>query len=162
MTPYRSSELFIDKPRLAVTVVMRGGRRLDGEIFVPASRRALGHSEGVPEFMNSGDRFFPLLLPDDRVSLVAKAQLVAVHFSRDQMDESVMHFGDPTEAAVTMDDGTTFCGEFLLPAISPHPRVLDHLNHATESFLPLIQEDRVTLVARDHIVQVTEPSNGAA
>lgn len=162
MSPYRMSELFIDKPRLAVTLALRGGRRLDGEIFVPASARSRGNPEGVPEFMNSADRYFPLLLPDGRVSLIAKAQLVAVQFARDMMDESAMYFGEPAEVAVTMDDGTTFCGEFLLSGLPSHRRVLDQLNYATEAFLPLIQESRVALLACAHIVQVVEPADGAA
>src|SRR5256885_14691950 len=104
------SQYRIEKLRRAVTVVFRGGRRLDGDVFVRLQARLHDGPELPSDHLNDESSYFALSLADDDVLIVAKEQVAWVEFPADEHDTDfeVPHVGISVEVALA--DGTASTG----------------------------------------------------
>ena len=149
MTQYR-----IEKMRRFVAVTLRGGQRIDGEIFLRPTARYQTRPELPIDLLNDGKPFFPVL-SNGVVLLLAKANVAAVETSNELDDE----FAAPVlglAVEVTLTDGKACRGSVFLETRADRPRLLDFLNSYNEQFVALVEANRVFLVNRSSIVHVRE------
>jgi hypothetical protein len=70
-----NNDFRIQKDRLSAVLVTVGGERLVGELFVQASPRNRYGREEAADILNSAEPFFPMLMNDGAVFLVAKERV---------------------------------------------------------------------------------------
>jgi hypothetical protein len=79
-----NNDFRIQKDRLAAVLVTVGGERLAGELFVQASPRNRYGREEAADILNSAEPFFPMLMNDGALFIVAKDRVRELE-SRDPM-----------------------------------------------------------------------------
>jgi len=130
-------DLRIEKARLPVSLLMSGGERLNGDMFVQAYSRFRTGREEVPDVLNGEEPFFPLVRAGDTL-LIAKNQVREVEVSWEP-DLTELHVVgtrvEPVE--LTLTDGTIRTGELHLEMPSERPRLLDFLNQYDRRFVVL-------------------------
>lgn len=152
----------IEKSRMPAALVLLGGQRIHGDLFVPAGGHALARADGAPEFLNSADAFFPILLNSGATLLVSKSHVIAVEVDRQYARSAEWTFGDMTNVEIAMEGGDVLRGEIRLEAYTGHARVLDQMNRYGDHFFALQRADDVALLNRRHIIYVKPFDNGAA
>lgn len=149
----RVPDFRIEKVRCPATVCLTDGRRLQGDLFLNPLSRFRPEPQEPVEFLNDEDRYFALAAPDGPALLVAKEAVawidvaLAPAWAREESRVAV---------EVAMLEGEVRTG-WLFP--HPHPgrsRLLDYLNAEPAQFLPLAQEDRLTLVNHSALAHVRE------
>jgi hypothetical protein len=149
MTQYR-----IEKMRRFVLITLRGGQRIDGEIFLRPTARYQNRPELPIDLLNDGKPFFPIL-SNGIVLLLAKANIAVVETSNELDDEfAAPVLGLAVEATLT--DGKTCRGSVFLETRADRPRLLDFLNSYNTPFLALVEASRVFLVNTQSIAHVRE------
>lgn len=151
----------IEKVRCAVAVVMMGGERLAGEIFLNPASRFRSAPQEPAEFLNEDEPFLALAMDDGRTALVAKAgvESVTVEPRGDAAgDASGSALPHPATVAITMASGAVVRGTMSIDAPPSHARLLDFLNTNDERFLRVADAGRVILVNRQAIGHVHEQS----
>jgi hypothetical protein len=152
----------IVKSRMPAALVLLGGQRIQGHLFVPAGGHALARDDGAPEFLNSADAFFPILLSNGATLLVSKSHVVALEVERQYARSAEWTYGDMISVEIAMEGGPVWRGEIQLEAYSGHARVLDQMNRNGDHFFALVRTDDVVLLNGRHIVYVKPFDNGAA
>jgi hypothetical protein len=150
----------IEKDRLAVTIRLHGGERVNGYIFVqPSIYRHLGREEPVDVF-NAPEPFFPLqselgtlLLAKDRVIEAWPAE------TEPEEEEDEMRHASARAVGVqlTLTDGSERCGTILLELPSDRPRVLDFLNTMTDRFISMYDEDGALHLVNTRAIERVRP-----
>lgn len=137
----------IEKKRLAVSVMLMSGTRVDGELFVLASGYRIGQVEDAPEVLNSAEPFFPIALRSGDTILIAKDNVRTVAVARRDVheDESL---GILTRVEIALRDGERLSGSLIIEPLAGQTRVLDYLNRHRERFLTLFGRDSVMLINR--------------
>lgn len=149
MTQYR-----IEKMRRFVVITLRGGQRIDGEIFLRPTARYESRPELPIDLLNDGKPFFPIL-SNGIVLLLAKANIAVVETSNELDDEfAAPVLGLAVEA--TLADGKTCRGSVFLETRADRPRLLDFLNSYNALFLALVEASRVFLVNTQSIAHMRE------
>lgn len=156
MTQPTVSEYFIEKHRMPVTLLLVGGERVSGQVFTQASWRGMTDLQDAAEFMNGDESFFPFGTAGGGTRLVAKAHVLALETSLDNMAEARRQLGTPVTLRVALTGGFEFTGELSLEEVVAGTRVLDYLNHVRDPFLALYQGRVVILINRRHLVFVSE------
>jgi hypothetical protein len=149
MTQYR-----IEKMRRFVAITLRGGQRLDGEIFLRPTARYQTRPELPIDLLNDGKPVFPIL-SNGTVLLVAKANVALVETSNELDDD----FASPVlglAVECTLADGKTCRGSVFLETRADRPRLLDFLNSYSAPFLALVEANRVFLVNTQSIAHLRE------
>jgi hypothetical protein len=150
-------ELRIPTRRLAAEVVLAGGTRLLGCVFLPEGSRHAGDMR-PEEWANDGDRFFPFL-PDGqgRPLLLAKDSVLAI-----SLPEPVEEMAAPVmEKKVTIEcAGLVVEGSLRLEMPSGRQRVLDYLNGGGR-FVAVYSAGREHLVQKSWILKVVEAEEEA-
>lgn len=141
--------------RLPVTLVLRHGERLGGEVFL----RSVGERHSGPETL--GDRLndpathFLACAIGDRVELVRLTGLAYIeHEGRLPEVETEAALGahrEPVE--LILDSGEELSGELIYILPPERHRVLDHLNSSELRFLLLRQADRTLYVLREAVLR---------
>ncbi len=147
------SEYRIEKVRRGVTVVLAGGAKLTGDVFLqPAARYHTGTQE-LDELFNEEEPFIPLATADNQLVILAKDQIATVQFSGAAADTPI---GGMAGAAVdvVLADGAVCSGELRIETRASRSRLLDFLNEEHQRFLTLRSPDCICLVNRRHIAQV--------
>lgn len=160
MTQPSVSEYYIEKHRMPVTLLLAGGERVSGQVFTQASWRGMTDLEDAWEFMNGEEPFFPFGTAAGGTRLVAKAQVLALETSIDNVAQGRRQLGTPTRIRVTLAGGFEFSGQVWLEEVVARARVLDYLNHTRDPFIALYQGKLAILVNRHHIVFVAPEGSG--
>ena len=149
MTQYR-----IEKMRRIVAITLRGGQRIDGEIFLRPTARYQSRPELPIDLLNDGKPFFPIL-SNGVVLLLAKANVAVVETSNELDDDfAAPVLGLAVEA--TLADGKSYRGSVFLETRADRPRLLDFLNSYNAPFLALVEANRVFLVNTLSIAHMRE------
>lgn len=149
MTDYR-----VEMLRRPLSLVLRDGSRLEGEIFLRPLSRLRTRPEEPADLLNEADPYFALD-QDGTTTLVAKDSVTRVETSYDvEEDLAVATLGVPVE--VTLIDGSSFRGNIFLDSRSDRPRLLDFLNAYHGRFLPVVDATQVVLVNTQTIAHVRE------
>ena len=154
------NEYRIEKLRRAVTVVFRGGRRLDGDVFVRLQARLHAGPEEPSDHLNDESAFFALSLAGqaDEVMLIAKEQVAWVEFPLGEADTEfdVPHLGINVEVALA--DASCATGSVFPETRADRARLIDYLNEYALPFLPVFGADATRLVNRRMIAYVKQLS----
>jgi hypothetical protein len=153
------SSYWVEKSRCPVTVVLRDGRTVSGDIFLnPMSRHRIA-PEQPAEFLNTAEPFF-VLAPtyDDRI-LIAKSAVAVVEAplpsSDDQEELDSARVGVGIEIEL-LGLSLTAVGWLFYKATAGKGRVQDHLNDLTDQFIVLFDSEKTTLVNRGAVANVRE------
>lgn len=146
----------IEKVRCAVTVVLAGGERHEGEIFLNPTSRFRSEPQEPAEFLNEEDEYFALATANRGAVLVAKKSVESVEVT----DSAAGGAADPPPQTMAVEfrlaSGSVISGAVLIDTPPSHARLLDFLNSRRERFLRVSGAGRVTLVNRQAIARVQE------
>jgi len=148
------SDYRIEKLRRPLSVTLRDGRCLEGEVFLRQVSRYRARPEEPGDLLNDPEPYFALA-SDGRAMLVAKANVMRAdtHFETTE-EEDLASLGVVVE--VTLVDGSVCRGSIFLESPSDRPRLLDFLNSYHGRFLPVVDATRVVLVNTQTIAHVRE------
>ncbi len=147
-------DLRIEKARLPVSLLMSGGERLTGDMFVQAYSQYHAGREEIPDVLNGEEPFFPLARAGDTL-LVAKDQVREVEVTWEPDTAVLRAVGTKPELVeLTLTDGTVRSGDVYLDMPKDRPRMLDFLNHHQDRFLVLHAVAGMRLVNRRLIERV--------
>jgi hypothetical protein len=150
------SEYRIEKLRRPVAVVLRSGRRLEGDVFVGSQARLHDGPEDPSEHFNHASPFFALSLCEGEVLLVAKEQVAWVELVSEAADDSFDVPNVGLEVEVQLADGSMTAGSVFPETRVEHARLLDFLNEYAPMFLAVFTADRIRLVNRRVIAHVKQ------
>lgn len=149
MTDYK-----VEKLRRRLSLVLRDGRRLEGDVFLRPLSRFRTRPEEPGDLLNEADPFFALVT-DGRAVLVAKANVSRVETAYAAEDDpDVASLGVLVE--ITLMDGDTCSGNIFLESRADRPRLLDYLNAFHGRFLPVVDATQVVFVNTQTIAHVRE------
>ena len=154
------NEFLVPKEHLPVGITLVTGEELSGSLFVQPTWRSPSLEFDATFLLNLPDAYFPLLLPDGKMRLVAKGQLVLMRGAATAAEESIP--GDPAPVTIRCSNGTEVRGNLIVARIQSNTRVLDFLNRTPDEFILLHEGSGTVLVNRRHVVLVTDESNAAA
>jgi hypothetical protein len=154
MMSHGISDYHIEKVRRRVEVTLGDGRRLDGDVFVPAVARFHGGPEEPLDLLNDDDLFLPLVMPTGEVFLVQKTQIAVVGTSLPEGDDALDRGVVGMRIECTLIDGSSHVGSIFPEVRANRQRLIDILNDLQHRFLPLFTADQLRLVSRLHIAYV--------
>lgn len=149
------NEYRIEKLRCPVTVVLAGGERIAGDLFVQSMvPYRLGPEEPFDVF-NSSDPFVPIAGPDDEILIVAKARVAEVEVGEPTEQEETRLAGlRPTAIEVTLAGCQPRTGFLHIAVRNERPRLLDYLNSLGQQFVALYTAAGIRLINRALIERV--------
>jgi hypothetical protein len=146
-------EYQVPRREVGATVFLDDGRTLECTLFTAVSSPEGGPQRVLERLNDSGEEFVPVSCGDDRF-LVSKTGIVTVRITeRDELDAMETDAGREVPVRLCLAGGTSLVGRFRIVMPPERSRVIDYLNEASR-FVPLIGEDRLTLVQRRYIVTV--------
>ena len=143
----------IEKTRLPVMVILLGGTKLEGDIFVRQSSRYAQRLEDAPEVLNSSQPFFPMALSNGEIALVSKEHVYTLRGGPGVIHQD-LSLGTPATVELFMVDGERITGRVLIEPRRAHTRVLDFLNSGEERFFTVFAKNFVLLVNRSQVIRV--------
>jgi hypothetical protein len=153
------SSYWVEKSRCPVTVVLRDGRTVSGEIFLnPMSRHRIA-PEQPAEFLNTAEPFFVLAPTYDERVLIAKSAVAVVEAplpssdDDEELDSARVGVGIEIEL---LGLSLTAVGWLFYKATAGKGRVQDYLNDLTDQFIVLFDSEKTTLVNRGAVANVRE------
>lgn len=145
----------IVKDRMAVSVTLLGGERVDGVVFVQHSPDGVVRHEEPSDVLNSSEPFFPIQATNGDVLLIAKDRVAEVTGPEITAEDAVRRASArQAMLEVTLVTGLIRTGLVLLELPSDNPRLLDFLNRQHERFLTLHGPEGTRLVNRRLIERV--------
>lgn len=152
------SDYRVEKLRRPLSVVLRDGQRLDGEVFLRPVSRHRSRPEEPFDLLNEADPYFAFVREGETV-LVAKTSVARAETSyetEDDIDAESLGASLGVQVEVTLHDGTVCSGSIFLESRSDRPRLLDFLNAYHGKFLPVVDATQVILVNTQTIAHVRE------
>jgi hypothetical protein len=149
------SDLKVPKRRVEVELVLAGGEKKHGVVFLSPHAHSHGGPERLSDALNGADSFLPLL-EDGTMTFVRRDGIALARVAADVESGEDAALPTEFEVRVTLEGGLELAGRisFVLP--EGHARLQDYLN-AQEPFLALLEDERVaTLVNRRRILRVVE------
>jgi hypothetical protein len=146
----------VEKLRRAVRVVLTDGRRLDGEVFLAERTKIRAEPQEPIDLLNEDAPFFPFLLNEQEVLLVAKTQVTRVETAAPEGDPSADMPDGAMAVEITLIDGSTISGFVPLEKRGEQTRLLDFLNGYAKRFMPVFWGEQVCLVNRLCIATVSQ------
>ena len=150
-----TSDYRIEKIKRDLSVTLKNGTKLDGEIFLRPVSRYRSRPEEPTDLLNDAEPFF-VLMRNGEVVLVPKASVshaeTPVHHEDEDLEVAAL--GVPVE--VTLLDGSLCEGSIFLETRFDRPRLLDFLNSYPHRFLPIVSPRQVLLVNTDTIAHMRE------
>lgn len=144
----------VPRREVPVRILCDSGIALEGHLFTPALGRD-GRPGRVLDLLNDAEHdFLPLRAEEDRL-LLGKAGVihVAVEAGHGELETLVDAGGEKVGVRLTLVGGHVLVGRLMIDAPPPRARVLDYLNEAPR-FVPLLSDERVTLVQKGCITSV--------
>lgn len=150
-----AEELRVPTQSVRAEILLVDGKRLKGEIFIPASTSSYAGSRGVEDWIEELEEFFPFHTEGAaRPALYAKEAIVALTTQAPAGEEP------PADASlhhvVLECNGSRHEGTLAVDLPAHQRRVLDCMNHH-ERFVCLRDGSRLQLVRKRAIVRVFEP-----
>lgn len=153
------SSYWVEKSRCPVTLIMRDGRVIAGDIFLnPISRHRVAPQQPA-EFLNQPEPFFILAPTWDERVLIAKAAIALVEAplpssdDDDALDHARVGVGVEFEM---VGSSMAAVGWLFYQATAGKGRVQDYLNDLGDQFIVLFDAEKTTLVNRHAIACVRE------
>lgn len=148
------SEYRIEKLRRELSVVLKDGSRLEGDVFLRPVSRHRSRPEDPADLLNDPDPFFALERTGETV-LVAKTQVASAVTTVD--DDDALETGAlGVLVEVTLHDGSVCDGSIFMESRNDRPRLLDYLNSYRPRFLPIVSPGQLLLVNTQSIALVRE------
>ena len=148
-----TSEYRIEKVRRRVSIILVGGVRLHGDLFLQPSARYRVGPQDPHDLLNEPERFVPFAVDGHAMTLIAKDHIIRVQYEDPAADPS--EDGAALAAVeVHFTDGSATAGMLRLETPAGRPRLLDYLNDASEPFLRLRNAAGSCLANRRQIAQV--------
>ena len=148
------SEYRIDKLRRELSVLLRDGSRLEGDVFLRPLSRHRSRPEDPAELLNDPDPFFALMRSGEAV-LVAKSLVTSAVTTIDE-DDALDSGALGVQVEVTLHDGSSCDGSIFIESRHDRPRLLDFLNSYRARFLPIVSPGQLLLVNTQSIAHVRE------
>lgn len=154
------NEYRVEKVRRQLSLLLRDGTRMEGEVFLRPLSRFRSRPEEPADLLNDPEPFFALVRNGEAI-LIAKDGVARVdtHYDAEDMENLEASalgasLGVPVE--VTMVDGSTCAGSIFLESRHDRPRLLDFLNAYHARFLPVVDATQVVLLNTHTIAHVRE------
>jgi hypothetical protein len=149
------SEYRIEKLRRAVTLVLRGGTSITGEVFLQPTARYRPGPQQPDELFNEDEPFVPIATADDQLLLLAKDHIAMVQYAATAADTPVGGVSG-TAVELVFADGTTCSGELQMETRASRSGLLDFLNEEHQRFLTMRTAHGVCLVNCRQIAQAVQ------
>lgn len=156
------SEYFIEKSLLPVAVTLVTGEEVRGSLFVQPSWRQPSIEVDALVLLKHPDAYFPVQLPDGTSRLVAKRHVVLLRGRTSDEAVGSDELGEPAEVVIKCANAEAVQGTLMISKLTSNSRVLDFLNHASEEFMVLFENDGTALINRRHVVLVHDEADGPA
>ncbi|HTR77135.1 MAG TPA: hypothetical protein VMH39_03465 [Gemmatimonadaceae bacterium] len=150
------SDYRIEKIRRRLLVILDGGDRIEGDVFLQPSVRYRPGPEAPIELLNDPDAFFPLAHPGQSPLMIAKDHVVRVEYSGEDVDTLPGLETPGVSLDFLLSDGTTVSGTVHPEYRAERPRVLDFLNMYVGRFIPVSTGEVTSLIRRGAIIRVRE------
>lgn len=151
------NEYRIEKLRCPVTVVLTGGERIEGDLFVSSTVPYRAGPEQAVDVFNAAEPFVPLAQASGEVLILAKTRVAEVETGPSSEEDEIRFAGSkPTAIEVTLSGLPPRTGFMYLAVRHERPRLLDYLNALADHFLVLYATDGVRLLNRALIERVRE------
>lgn len=154
------NEYRVEKVRRRLTLLLRSGDRLEGEVFLRSVSRYRSRPEEPADLLNDPEPYFALER-DGEAILVSKDSVSRADttYDADELEDIETSalgasLGVPVE--VTLTDGSLCAGSIFLESRSDRPRLLDFLNSYHGRFLPVVAATQVVLLNTHTIAHVRE------
>jgi hypothetical protein len=137
-----------------VRVLLDDGRKLEGGLYAPGARADGTPGRLVDRLNDDTEEFLPIARYE---TLLNKACIISVELAagEEQAEGIENAVAREQQVEVALIGGTTLSGWIRVLMPEERGRLLDYLN-AAPRFIPVIGENRVTLVHRRFIVSVEE------
>jgi hypothetical protein len=145
------SDYRIEKVRRRVEITLANGRRLDGDVFVPAANRFGTGPEEPLDLLNENDAFLPLVPATGSGYLVRKANIAVVGTALPDGDDAPDRGVVGLHVELTLLDGSSHTGSIFPEVRAERQRLLDMLNDISVPFLALFTTEQLRLVNRHFI-----------
>jgi hypothetical protein len=147
-------EIFkVPKRQVRARVALEGGVSLTGVLFAAAAGPD-GAPGRVADHLNNETERFVALATEQQRYLVRKSQIVDVQIAGAEMEDELPESEvaeRQVEVRVTLLGGARLEGRVLYSMPEGRRRLLDYLN-AAPPFVPMLGDDRLTLINRDRIL----------
>ena len=140
------NEYRIEKQRLPVVVVLAGGARIAGDIFLSPVSRFRAAPQRPEELLNEAEPFFALQPGDGAPALIAKDAVERVEMPPMPPESDAPAHVVAIELRLVSGDRCTGALDLDMP--EARFRLLDYLNAHTERFIKVTQPHAVLLVNR--------------
>lgn len=144
-----TNEYRIEKLRCPVTVVLAGGERLAGDLFVQASVPFRLGPEEPADVFNSADPYVPIAESSGEILILAKSRVAEVEIGAPSEQDELRNAGlRPMGIEVTLAGLPPRSGFLHIAVRNDRPRLLDFLNALDQQFLTFYATDGVRLINR--------------
>jgi hypothetical protein len=142
--------------RVRADVLLVGRRTITGDIHLQPHAKHHAGGETAIDFMNRGERFFPVILEGEQPLFVARSQVMYLRLP------ALPPIEDPDRASaarrlgleVELCDGTTLEGLVSLELPPDRTRALDFLNLLPRYFA-ILTPDAIRIINRDYVRAVS-------
>ena len=148
------SEYRIEKLRRELSVMLRDGSHLEGDVFLRPVSKHRSRPEDPADLLNDPDPFFALVRNGEAI-LIAKAQVASAVTTVDE-DDALDTGALGVTVEVTLHDGSLCDGSIFMESRNDRPRLLDYLNTYRSRFLPIVSPGQLLLVNTESIAHVRE------
>lgn len=148
------SEYRIEKLRRELSVMLKDGSRLEGDVFLRPVSRHRARPEDPADLLNDPDPFFALVRSGEAI-LIAKTQVASAVTTVDE-DDALDTGALGVTVEVTLHDGSTCDGSIFMESRNDRPRLLDYLNAYRPRFLPIVSPGQCLLINTQSIAHVRE------
>jgi hypothetical protein len=148
-------EIFrVPKREVQARILLDDGRTVDCTIYTALTSPEGGPQRVVDRLNDPDEEFLPVHAGEERF-LLNRSGIVTVELAGDQetIEGADSEAGKRIPVRLSLTGGIGLLGEFHVVMPPERSRALDYLN-AAPRFLPVLGEDRVTLVQRNYIVSV--------
>jgi hypothetical protein len=150
------SDLRVPKREVAVEVVLPGGEARQLSIYLAEGAASHPGPERPSDLLNGSAPFIPAReAASGAMTFLHRASIaVARVAAEEEPADDAFTIPIEHEVEITLTDGSLLTGLVGYFAPEFHQRLVDFLNRP-EPFLRLLERDRVALVGRAHVAQVT-------
>ena len=157
------NHLKITKRRKEVTLTLRSGKKVKGDVFLHYSRNEYGLPQEPVDLLNSKQPFIVLMYESGEVSFYNKNMISHLtYFAKTDVD-NVVEANLKENVEVELVDGEVLSGEITALLPPENMRLYDYLNQIDEIFMRVNKTGgMVTLVNKTCVTAVNETATPQA
>jgi hypothetical protein len=149
-----TEDLKVPKQRAQVEVPLPGGAVRQVVVFLSEAAGEHSGHERLSDLLNARGDFVPALdLATDEVTFLGRQSIAAARVAPEWEPSDVEAGTEEHEVEITLVEGAVLRGRVSFALPHEHSRLLDYLNEP-ESFVRLVERDKVALVNKQHIARV--------